>query len=85
MRVADAAYSRLGNLNRIVAEIRHAQIAQQHSAIGVGIRAHTAFALGCESGQFRFQSALRIEQFLGPIAAQPVFQQLEVFGVRSRM
>ena len=47
----------------------------------MGIRAHAAFALGRKFGQFRFQSALLIEEFLRSVAAQPVFQQLEMFGM----
>ena len=63
-----------GHVHRVVAEIRHAQIAQQHAAVGVGIGAHAPVALGREFGQFRFQAALLIEEFLRPVALQPVFQ-----------
>jgi len=31
---------------RVVAEIRHPQVPQQHAAVGVGVRAHASFALG---------------------------------------
>ena len=85
MRVADAGCPRRGHVGRVVAEIRHAQIAQQHAAVGVGIRAHASFALGREFGQFRFQAALLIEEFLRPVALEPVFQQLEVFGMGVRV
>ena len=85
MRVADAAHPRRGHGLRVVAEIRHAQVAQQHSAVGVGIRAHAPFALGRKFGQLRFQAALLVEEFLRPVAPQPVFQQLEVFGMGSRV
>ena len=70
-----------GHVDRVVAEIRHPQVAQQNAAVGVGIRAHASFALGRKFGQFRFQAALLIEEFLRPVAPQPVFQQLEVFGM----
>jgi hypothetical protein len=41
--------------------------------------------LGASSAKFRFQAALLIEEFLGPVAAQPVFQQLEMLGMRGRI
>ena len=85
MRVADAEHSRRGHGFGVVAEIRHAQVAQQHAAVGMRIRAHASFALGRQFGQFRFQAALRIEEFLRPVAPQPVFQQLEVFGMGGRV
>ena len=85
MRVADAAHPRRRHVDGVVAEIRHAQVAQQHAAVGVGIRAHASFALGRKFGQFRFQAALLIEEFLRPVAPQPVFQQLEVFGMGGRV
>ena len=85
MRVADAAHSRRGHGLRVVAEIRHPQVAEQNAAVGVGIRAHAPFALGRKFGQFRFQAALLIEEFLRPVAPQPVFQQLEVFGMGGRV
>ena len=85
MRVADAAHPRRGHVDRVVAEIRHPQVAEQHAAVGVGIRAHASFALGRQFGQFRFQAALLIEEFLRPVAPQPVFQQLEVFGMGGRV
>ena len=74
MRVADAGRPRRGHVGRVVAEIRHPQVAEQNAAIGVGIRAHAPFALGRKFGQFRFQAALLIEEFLRPVAPQPVFQ-----------
>ncbi len=51
----------------------------------MGIRAHASFTRGREFGQFRFQAALLIEEFLRPVAPQPVLQQREVFGMRGRV
>ena len=45
------------------------------------IGTHAALAHGRQLGQFRLQAALGVEQFLRAIALQPVFQQLEVFGM----
>lgn len=85
MHVVDAAHPRRRHVDSVVAEIRHAPVAQQHRAVGVGIRAHASFALGRGFGQFRFQAALVIEEFLRSVAPQPVFQQLEVFGMGGRV
>jgi hypothetical protein len=51
----------LRDLDRIVAKVRHAQVAQQHAAIGVRVGAHAPLALGRQFGQLRDQSALGIE------------------------
>jgi hypothetical protein len=85
MCVADAAHPGRGRLDRVVAEIRHPQVAEQNPAVGVGIRARASFGVGRKFGQFRFEVALLIEEFLRPVAPQPVFQQLEVFGMRGRV
>jgi hypothetical protein len=85
MRVADAAHPWRGHVNCVVAEIRHPQIAEQNAAIGVGVRAHAPVASGRKFGQFRLQAALLIEEFLRSVAPQPVFQQLEVFGMGGRV
>ncbi len=68
--------------------IGHNEIAdhtQENSAVGVRILAHAPVALGRQLSQFRFQASLLIEQFLGPIAPQPVFQTFEVFGMGPRV
>src|ERR1700690_1582621 len=46
----------------------------------MGIGAHASLAFGREFGQFRFEAARLVEQFLRLVALQPVFQQLEVSG-----
>ena len=81
MGVADSRRTRRGYVFRVVAEIRHPQITQQHAAVGMGIGAHASFAPGSQFGQFRFQAALALEEFLRPVAHEPVFQQFEVFGM----
>ena len=82
MRVADAAHSRRRHVDRIVAELRHLKLAEQYAAVGVGIRAHAVCALRRKLGQFRLQPALLIEELLGPVAPQPLFKLLEMFGRR---
>ena len=75
MCVADAGRARGRHIDGVGTKVRHPQIAEQHAAIGVGIRAHASIASGRQFGQFRFQAALLIEEFLRAIAPQPVFQQ----------
>ena len=41
--------------------------------------------LGCQFGQFRFEAAPLIEEFLWPVAPHPGFQQFEVFGMGGRV
>ncbi len=85
MRVADPSNTRRGHVHRVVAKIRHSQVAKQNAAVRLGICAHAPFALRREFRQFRFQAALLIEEFLWPVALQPVFQQLEMFGMGARV
>ena len=41
--------------------------------------------LGASSASSGFQAALLVEEFLRPVAPQPVFQQLEVLGMAGRV
>jgi hypothetical protein len=70
--------TRGGDVNGVVTEVGEDEILDQASAIGVGIGAHATFPEGSESGEFREQSPLGIEEFLGPIAAEPGFDECEV-------
>src|SRR5450755_1182127 len=60
MCIADAAYARRGHLDRVIAEIRHPEIVEQHAAVSVGIRAHTPVTFGRKVGKFRSEAALFI-------------------------
>ena len=51
MGIADTRRTRRRHLGRILAEIRHAQVAQQHATVGVGIRAHTPLTVGRQFGE----------------------------------
>src|SRR5580700_2555375 len=68
VRVADSGGPRRWHLRRVIAKIRHPQFAQQHAAVGVGIRSHAPLALRRKLSQFRLQAPLRIEELLGAIA-----------------
>ena len=62
-------------------KIRHPQVAQQYSAVGVRIGAHPSFALRRQIGQFRIETAVLIEEFLGLIAFHPAFQLRDMIGM----
>ena len=65
----------LGDLEGVIAEVRHAQIAQQQTAVAVGIGADAGVALRRESRDLGQQVPVLIEQLLRMVAAQPVLQQ----------
>ena len=67
--------------DRVVVEIRHAQVAQQHTAVGVRIGAHPPVALGRQFRQFRPEAASRVEQFFRPVALHPALELLDVIGM----
>ena len=69
------------HIHRVVVEVRHAQVAQQNAAVGMRIGAHPPVALRRQFGQFRHESAIFIEQFLGLVALHPAFQQLDMIGM----
>ena len=61
------------------------QVAQQQAAIGVGIGAHAPLTVRRQRGQLGAQTTVLVEQLCGPVAAQPVFQQLQVPGLIGRV
>ncbi|MDB5887825.1 MAG: hypothetical protein JWM03_697, partial [Rhodocyclales bacterium] len=67
-RVAIAEHTGFGYLLCIFAKVRHAQVAQQHAAVGMGIRTHAASARWGKLRQFRLQFSGCIEQLFGSIA-----------------
>ena len=56
----------------VFAEIGHAQIAQEQAAIAMRVGTHAAFALGRDFGQFRFEAAIGVEEFLRLVALHPL-------------
>ena len=62
-------------------EVRHAQVAQQNSAVGVRIGAHPSVALRRQLGQFRHEPAIFVEQLLGLVAFHPAFELLDMIGM----
>jgi hypothetical protein len=70
-----------GHIDRVVAKIGQLQIFQQQSAVGVRVVAHPAVAFRRQLGQFRFESAVGVEQLLRPVALHPLFEQGYVIGL----
>jgi len=62
-------------------KVRHAQVAQQHAAVGVWIGAHPPLALRRQLGQFWKEPAIVVEQLFGPVAFHPAFKLLDVIGM----
>ena len=69
------------HLDRVVAEVRQSQIAQQQAAIGVRVGAHAPLAAGRQLGQLGTQPAVVVEQLFRPVALHPVFEDAHVLGL----
>ena len=80
-RVLCADRSRRGDHDRVVAKVRHLQIAQKNSAVRMRVGAHPTPTLRRERGKFSFQRSVRVEEFFRPVALHPAFQELDVVGV----
>ena len=67
-----------GHLYGVEVEVRHTQVAQQQTAVGVRIGTHAPLAHGRQLGQFRQQTAIRIEEFFRFVTLHPGFQLLHM-------
>ena len=70
--------ARLGHLDGVGPKVRQLEIVKQQAAVGVRIGAHAALARGRERAQLRPQPALRLEQLLRPVTAQPALELAQV-------
>ena len=68
------------DFDRVLAEIRQAQSAQEQAAVGVRIGAHAACAFRRKLGEFGFQATAPVEQFFRLVALHPAFEDLDVTG-----
>jgi hypothetical protein len=71
LRILRRDGARGGYRHRVRMKIGHAQVAQQHAAIGVGVRAHSPLPQGGELREVRIELPLFVEQFLGPVTPHP--------------
>ncbi len=69
------------HVHSVIAEIGQAEVAQEHAAIGMRIRAHAARAFGRKRGQLRSKPALVVEQLFRPVALHPFFENAHVLRV----
>ncbi len=69
------------HIHRVDVEVRHAQVAEQKAAVGVGIGTHPPVALRRQLGQFRHETAIFIEQLLGLVAFHPAFKLFDMIGM----
>jgi hypothetical protein len=67
-----------GDVHRVVPEVRKPQVLEQQAAVAVGVGTHPPRPLGGHVGQLRLEPATGLEEFLGPIALHPVFEELHV-------
>ncbi len=77
--------SRFGNVNCVIAEIRHLQISEQKPAVSMRIGSHAALALRGQLSQFRHQFSVLIEEFFGLVAPQPLFQHPQMFRLACQL
>ena len=64
-------------------EVRHVQITQQGTAVGVRIGPNPPVTIRCQLRQIRQEAAVGIEQFLWLVASHPGFELREVIRVVS--
>ncbi len=69
------------DLDSVLPDVRKLQFAAKHAAIGVRVRTHTPIAHRRRGADLRLDAAVGIEQLLGLIAAQPVFEHLQIARV----
>lgn len=72
------------DINGVLLKIGRAQITQQLAAVGVEVSRNAAVALGGQLLQLGNQGAVLIEQFLGMVAVQPLFNLLQMFFLIRR-
>jgi hypothetical protein len=66
------------HVDRVAPEIGQVEVAAEDAAVGVWVRTHATPAARRKCAQPRHQPAVRVEQFLRPIAAHPVLEPLQV-------
>ena len=70
-----------GHVNSVVAEVRHPQVAQQKSAVCVGICAHAVRALWGKIAQHLYRPAVFLKELLRAVAPEPLFQNGQMRGL----
>ena len=82
-RLARASCAGVGHVDRVVAEVRQVEVAQQRARRSrAGSRPCGARPRGASAASSATQRAVLVEQLLGPVAPQPRLELGEVLGVR---
>ena len=76
---------RLGHLDPVLPEVRQRQAPEQNPAVGVRIGTHAALTPRRQFGDRRQRSPPLVEELLGPVAAHPGIEQLEVARVGAHL
>ena len=66
------------DVDGVLANVRKPEVLAQQPAVGVRVGAHAPVALRRQGLELGDEPAVRVEQFLGLVAAHPVFEQLQV-------
>ena len=74
----DHAGSRCGHINRVVAEIGHAQVAEQTSSVRLGARGHAELPVGCDRDSGRQRCAVLVEEFVRTVGVEPGLEDMQV-------
>ena len=67
-----------GHIDAVIAEVGHAQVAQQLSAVGVGVGAYLSVSHRSQSFQLRDQLSVLIKKLFRMVAHQPVSQHVQM-------
>src|SRR5213075_3070810 len=66
-------------------KVRHVQVAEPQSTVGLRVGPHPPLARGREPGQLRTQLPAGIEELIGAVAPQPFFEQLQMHRVGAHL
>ena len=80
-RILSVHGTRRRHVHCVRVKVRHPQLAEQDTAVGVWIRAHPARARRREGCQFRHEAPVSVEELLGPVALHPALELADVLGV----
>ena len=71
----------LRHVDRVVAEVRQDELAEQHAPIRVRGRAHPALAVRRQVGELGDQRSVLVEELVRLVAPHPLFEHAEMVGV----
>ena len=66
------------NVDTVISEIGQSQVSHEQTAVCMGVSTHSSLTCRSQLFQLGDESAVLVEQLLGMIALQPIFQLLQV-------